>query len=123
MATRTPVADLSEPMEPHTGLPVPEHERREEDEISLLDLLIVLAKSKRLILWMTGSFAITAAVISLILPTKYTATVTLLPPQQNSSLSSQLTAQLGSLGGLAQMAGGGSSLLKNPNDTYVAMLK
>jgi uncharacterized protein involved in exopolysaccharide biosynthesis len=54
----------------------------------------------------------------------YTASVTLLPPPQNSTFSSQLAAQLGSLSGMVQMAsGGGGSLLKNPNDMYVAMLK
>jgi uncharacterized protein involved in exopolysaccharide biosynthesis len=120
MATHTPVSDLSEPTNPHAQNPIPE---RDDDEISLLDLLIVLAERKRLILWVTAGFAITAVVVSLILPTKYTATVTLLPPQQNSSVSSQLMAQLGSLGGLAQMAGGGGSLLKNPNDMFVAMFK
>jgi tyrosine-protein kinase Etk/Wzc len=95
----------------------------EDDEISLLDLLIVLAERKRLIFWTTASFAILAVIISLLLPVRYTATVTLLPPQQNSSLSAQLASQFGSLGGMAALATGGSSLLKNPNDMYVAMLK
>jgi len=120
MAAHTQVSGRVESMEPNTAAP---SSTREDDEISLLDLLIVLAERKQLILWVTVGFAITAIIVSLILPTKYTATVTLLPPQQNSSLSTQFMAQLGSLGGLAQMAGGGSSLLKNPNDMYVAMLK
>lgn len=94
------------------------------DEISMLDLLIVLASRKRLILWITAVFAILAIVVSLILPPRYTATVVLLPPQQNSSLSTQLAAQLGSIGGIAaSLAGGGGSLLRNPNDMYVAMFK
>ena len=90
----------------------------------MLDLLIVLASRKRLILWITAVFAILAIVVSLILPPRYTATVVLLPPQQNSSLSTQLAAQLGSIGGIAaSLAGGGGSLLRNPNDMYVAMFK
>jgi tyrosine-protein kinase Etk/Wzc len=94
------------------------------DEISVLDLLIVLAARKRLIIWITVAFAILAIVVSLLLPVRYTATVVLLPPQQNSSLSNQLAAQLGSFGGVAaSLAGGGSSLLRNPNDMYVAMFK
>jgi uncharacterized protein involved in exopolysaccharide biosynthesis len=96
---------------------------KEDNEFSLVDLLIVLAKRKRLIFWVTAGFAVAAIIISLLLPAKYTATVTLLPPQQNSSMGAQLAAQLGSMGSLAQMAGGGSSLLKNPNDMFVAMLK
>ena len=123
MATHTPVSDVNERAEPTERFPALEPERVEEDEISLLDFLIVLLERKRLIAQVTIGFAIAAAVVSLILPAKYTATVTLLPPQQNSSLSSQLAAQLGGLGGFIQMAGGGGGLLKNPNDMYVAMLK
>jgi uncharacterized protein involved in exopolysaccharide biosynthesis len=120
MATDTPVSDLHEQRESDTVLPDP---ARTGDEFSLLDLLIVLAERKRLIFWVTVGCAVVAIIVSLLLPVSYTATVTILPPQQNSSLSSQLAAQLGNLGGIMQMAGGGSSLLKNPNDMYVAMLK
>ena len=95
---------------------------RENDEISLLDLLIVLAERKRTIFWVTASFALLAIIISLILPKRYTAMVTLLPPQQNSSMAAALTSQLGNLGGMAALAGG-SLGLKNPNDMFVAMLK
>ncbi len=92
----------------------------EKDEISLLDLLIVLAHRKQFILSVTGTFAILAIIVSLILPPRYTATVTLLPPQQGSSMGAALASQLGNLGGMAALAG--SSLgLKNPNDMYVAM--
>jgi len=93
----------------------------DEDEISLLDLLIVLAERKRIILWVTTVFAILAIIVSLILPTRYTATVTLLSPQQGTSMSAALASQLGSMGSMAALAGG--SLLKNPNDMYVAMFK
>jgi uncharacterized protein involved in exopolysaccharide biosynthesis len=93
-----------------------------EDEISLLDLLIVLAERKRTVFWTTVIFAVLAIVISLLLPKRYTATVTLLPPQQGSSMGAMLASQLGSLGGLASLAGG-SLGLKNPNDMYVAMFK
>ena len=69
----------------------------EENEISLLDLLILLAERKRLIFWVTAAFAILAVIISLVLPERYTATVTLLPPQQNSSIGAALASQLGNL--------------------------
>jgi uncharacterized protein involved in exopolysaccharide biosynthesis len=120
MATDTTASDLRTQSEPDTA---PPDAARPGDEISLLDLLIVLAERKRLIFWVTAGFTVVAVIVSLLLPKSYTATVTLLPPQQNSSLSSQLAAQLGNLGGIVQMAGGGSSLLKSPNDMYVAMLK
>ena len=95
-----------------------------KDEISLLDLLIMLAGRKSLILKITAAFVIVAIIVSLLLPQKFTATATVLPPQQNSSLASMLESQLGGgLGSLAALAGGGGGLLKNPNDMFVAMFK
>jgi len=95
---------------------------RDDNEISLLDLLIVLAERKRIVLGVAVALAILAMIVSLILPVRYIATVTLLPPPQNSSMGAVLASQLGNLGGMAALAG--SSLgLKNPNDMFVAMLK
>jgi tyrosine-protein kinase Etk/Wzc len=93
-----------------------------DEEISLLDLLIVVVERKRTVLRMTAVFAILAIIISLILPVRYTATVTLLPPQEGSSMGAMLASQLGNLGGVAALAGGGLGI-KNPNDRYVAMLQ
>lgn len=92
-----------------------------DDEISLLDLLIVLAKHKKMILGLTFAAAILAVCVSLLLPNVYTATTRILPPQssQSSSVSSMLAAQLGGLAGMA----GGALGLKDPNALYVAMLK
>jgi len=94
-----------------------------EDEISLLDLLIVLAKHKKLILGVPFGAAVVAAGISLLMPNIYTGTTKILPPQQNQSAAaamlSQLGGQLGGLGGLA----GGALGIKNPNDLYIGMLK
>ena len=120
MATETHYPDIQE----RSGaLPPPQPSGSTGDEISLLDLLITLAERKRLILIFTAIFAVAAAVVSLILPSWYTADVMLMPPQQNSSLGSAIASQLGSLGSVAALAGGGSLNLKNPNDMYVAMLK
>jgi tyrosine-protein kinase Etk/Wzc len=92
------------------------------DEISLLDLLIVIAERKRMVLRTTAVFAVVAIVISLLLPVRYTATVTLLPPQEGSSMGAALASSLGNLGGMAALASGGLGI-KNPNDRYVAMLQ
>lgn len=95
-----------------------------EDEVSLLDLLIVLASRKWLIAKVTFVCGIIGLVIALILPKEFTAMSTVMPPEQNNSLSSMLESQLGGLGGLVSLAGGGAAgLLKNPNDQYVAMFK
>jgi tyrosine-protein kinase Etk/Wzc len=94
-----------------------------EDEISLLDLFIVIARNRRLIAKTTITFVFVAIVISLLLPIRYTATTSILPPQQGNSAGSSLLAQFGSsLGSVASLAGG-SLGLKNPNDLQVAMLK
>ena len=122
MATDT---SFSEQQESATSIPAAPGVGRnatDDQEISLLDLLIVLAERKRVILRVTAIFAVLAIVISFILPKRYTATVTLLPPQQNSSMASALSSQLGNLGGMAALAGG-SLGLKNPNDMFVAMFK
>jgi tyrosine-protein kinase Etk/Wzc len=95
----------------------------EDDEISLLELLIVLAKHKRIVLGIPLAAAVAAAVTSLLLPNIYTGTTRILPPQQSSSAANALLSQLGgALGGLAGLAGGAAGL-RNPNDLYVGMLK
>jgi tyrosine-protein kinase Etk/Wzc len=93
-----------------------------ESEVSFLDLLTVVAWRKWQIAKITGIFVLLAIVISLVLPKRYTATVSLMPPQQTTSLSGALTAQLGSLGSVASLASGGLGL-KNPNEMYVAMFR
>lgn len=123
MATEIPVTELQENVEPPLSGRAGDRVKMEDDEISVLDLLIVLAERKGIIFWVTAAFALLSLVISLLLPVRYTATVVLLPPQQNNSLSTQLASQFGSLGSMAALATGGSSLLKNPNDMYVAMFK
>jgi len=92
------------------------------DDISLFDLLMILGERKRLVIWITTVFACSAIIVSLLLPKSYKASVTLLPPQQSSSVGASLMSQLGNLGGMAALAGG-SLGIKNPNDMFVAMLK
>src|SRR6266705_5336817 len=94
-----------------------------DDEISLLDLLIVLAKHKRIVLGVPLVAAIGASIISLLQPNIYTGTTRILPPQQSASAASALLSQLGgAVGGLAG-ASGGALGIRNPNDLYVGMLK
>lgn len=88
-------------------------------QIGLVDLLIILAKYKKLIIGFPVIVAIASAVLSFVLPNVYKASVKLLPPQQQSSA----TAMLSQLGGVAGLAAVGVGGLKNPNDLYIAMLK
>jgi uncharacterized protein involved in exopolysaccharide biosynthesis len=93
-------------------------------EVSLLDMLIVLAKRKRLIAGTTVAAALLALIVCFLIPDRYKATATLLPPQQQQSLASTMASQLSSgvavIGALAGKDLGG---LKNPSDLYVGLLK
>lgn len=102
----------------------PEVEQHAENtgESSLLDLAVVLAEQKTTIFSVTAIFAVLSVALALLLPKQYTASVTLLPPKESPSLSSALSSQLGSLGGMAALAGG-SLGLKSSNDTIVGILK
>lgn len=92
------------------------------DEISLLDLMIAIGRKKQVVVITVIVAIVVGLLLSFLLPTKYTATTTLLPPQHQGSLSSMLSSQLGGLGAVASLAGG-SLGLKNPNDMYVAMFR
>jgi len=107
--------------EPATHDPRPT--THEDDEVSLLELAIVLAKHKKLILGLPLVAAIIAVIVTLLMPNIYTGTTKILPPQQNQSAAVAMVGQLsGQLGGLGALAGGALGI-KNPNDLYVGMLK
>ena len=88
----------------------------------LLDLLIVLSRRRRLILRTTFAAAAAGTMVALLLPNRYTATATILPPQPSQSLAASMIGQLGALGPVAAMAQKDLGL-KNPNDLYVGMLR
>ena len=121
MTTEIPASKLNEQAGTSNTKPVSEF-GGVDTEVSLLDLLIILAERKQVIIRLTVIFAMVSVIVALLLPKRYTATVTLLPPQQNSSMAAALTSQLGGMGGVAAFAGGGLGL-KNPNDKYVALMK
>jgi tyrosine-protein kinase Etk/Wzc len=90
----------------------------EQTEISPLDVLIILASRKRTIMSVAFWIALLSIIISLLLPFRYTAITSVLPPQQNSSAGTAMMA--GSLNSLPSL---GILGLKNPNDLQVALLK
>lgn len=91
----------------------------QDEEIRLVDVLIVLAKHKKLILALPAAVAVVVAAFSLLLPNVYQASAKLLPPQQQQSAATSLLSQLGGAAGLAAGVAG----IKNPSDLYIAMLK
>ena len=122
MTSNSPLPTVNERVTAGSAVDAADRVAAESDEVSLLDLLIVLVERKRIVLWSTAISAVLAIIVSLILPARYTATVTLLPPQESGSMGGMLASQLGSMGGMAALAGG-SLGIKNPNDRYVAMLQ
>jgi capsule polysaccharide export protein KpsE/RkpR len=92
---------------------------------SLMDVLTQLARRKQLLAKGAGVGMLTGVLLSLVLPVRYTAVTTLMPPQQTPSTASMLMSQLTGSGAspLAALAGGGLGLgLKNPNDIYIGLL-
>lgn len=98
---------------------ITQKERTESAGTSLIDLFIVVAKRKKLILGFPAAVAVIVAAVSFALPNTYRSSTKLLPPQQSQSGAAALLSQLGGLSGVAASAAG----LKNPNDLYIGMLK
>jgi tyrosine-protein kinase Etk/Wzc len=93
----------------------------EDEYVDVLDILLVLVSRRRFIGLITLSAFLVSVVISLLLKPNFTATAVIMPPQQSSS-SSGLLNQLGSLASL----GGGASAslgLKTPADMYIGILQ
>ncbi len=94
-----------------------------QQEISLRDLFAIMSHRRRQIGFAVAIILLIAVLICLLVPSQYTASTAILPPQQGSSSGSALMAQLGALGSVASMGGSGGLGLKNPNDLQVAMMK
>jgi tyrosine-protein kinase Etk/Wzc len=91
---------------------------KRDEKIDILDILLILARDwPRIVIFTLVALLLGAAVSFLLKPT-FTATVTILPPQQPQS---SVTAMMGQLSALAGISGGGG-LLKNPSDMYVGMI-
>jgi uncharacterized protein involved in exopolysaccharide biosynthesis len=106
------------------NMPQPEYkvnaDQYEEDEISLLDLLLVVVENLRLLVLGPLAVGLAALGITFIIPPTYTAKTQFLPPQQQQSSASALVQALGvgAIGGLSAGLG-----IKNPADQYIAFLK
>lgn len=88
-----------------------------EDEINLLDLLLLVARNKRMILKATLGAAVLVAVISLLFPNIYCAETMLAPVISDEESGSSLKGALGGMAAMAGMAGvslpGGGSVEEN----------
>ena len=69
-----------------------------------LEILLVLAREKKRILQITLAVTLLASIIVFVMPKMYTATATILPPQQNQSV---LSTMVGQVAGRGIASGGG----------------
>ena len=84
----------------------------DEDEISLLDLLLVVVDNLRLLVLGPLAAGLLTLGICFVITPIFTATTRFMPPQQQQSAAASMLQSLGALGGLAGAATG----LKNPAD-------
>jgi uncharacterized protein involved in exopolysaccharide biosynthesis len=91
----------------------------DEAEVSLLDLLQIVADNLRLLVGGSLLAGLLALGVSFAISPTFTASTSFMPPQQQASGAASLLSSLGALGGLAGAASG----IKNPSDQYVAFLK
>ncbi len=92
---------------------------------SFYDVLVVLVKNRRMILWNTAGFTVLALVLSLVIPNKYKATATLMPPVSQGSNNLMSMALRGNfmsadpeIGGTGFMPG-----MVTPSDVFAFMLE
>ena len=95
----------------------------EQEDLTFLDFLLIITQRKKLVGLVTAVCTALALILAFALPQEYTATVIILPPQGNSSVSSMLASQLSGMNSAMGGVAGSMLGMKNINDMYVSMLK
>jgi tyrosine-protein kinase Etk/Wzc len=95
----------------------------EQEDLTFLDVLLIITQRKKLVGLVTAVCTVLALILAFALPQEYTATVIILPPQGNSSVSSMLASQLSGMNSAMGGVAGSMLGMKNINDMYVSMLK
>lgn len=91
-----------------------------QEDLTSLDILLIIAQRKKLVGMVTAICTMIALILAFTLPQVYTATVTILPSQGNSSMpASRLTRTNGAVGDEP----GSTPEMKNRSDMYVSILK
>jgi uncharacterized protein involved in exopolysaccharide biosynthesis len=89
------------------------------DSFTVLELLTLLLRRKRVIAAITLAAAILVAAMALMTPNKYKAAAMILPPGAPSTGS----AQLSQLASSSLISAGGGLVSKNPAEMYVSLLR
>ena len=90
--------------------------------LTVLDLLTLLAGRWRLLAKAALVGAVAGLAFAFLLPTRYTAVTTILPPSSSSSLASLFAAQSGELGAVAGFTGGNFGF-RSPAEVCLIMLR
>ena len=93
--------------------------RPEDEGVSLLELLQVLADNVRLLVLGPLLVGLLALGLAFLMTPVFTASTKIMLPQQQQSAATTILQNLGSFGGLP----GASYFARNPADQYVSMLK
>jgi tyrosine-protein kinase Etk/Wzc len=109
----------SSPISPSVVSAASSHTIEVAEPMRLLDVLLLMARHRRLVLAIPLSTALLTIVVALLMSNVYQATARILPPQQAQSTASLVLGQIAGLAGLGQ----GALAIKNPSDLYVGMLK
>lgn len=96
--------------------------RKSTHDVNLIEVVSLLLRRWRFTFGVTAGATVLTTIIVFLIPNRYTAATVVLPPVQNSSMSSALLGQLGGSGALASLAGA-SLGIKNPGDMYVSLFR
>jgi len=91
----------------------------ESEPLSSAGLVRLIARDRKLVEAVIAVCMAAALIVAFLLPNSYTATTTLMPPQQNHSIASALLSQLGAASALVA----GEAGIKDPNDVFIAILQ
>lgn len=89
-----------------------------DDRVSLRALFAVFFANWKPLISIAATTAILVFALAGLLPPKYTARMTLMPPTQRQSMAASALSSLGPLAALA-----GADLLRTPSDQYVALMR
>jgi tyrosine-protein kinase Etk/Wzc len=98
----------------------PELVRNGASELTLLDVFMAIVENVRLLVVAPFFIGLIALSVAFLIPPKFTATIRILPPQQQQGAQAALASQLTSLSSAGLLGG---LNIKNPADIYMALLK
>ena len=91
-------------------------------EIPLADLLMAIWRRRLWLAKVIGLGAVAAIAIALLIPTKYTSTAQLMPPDQQTLSSTSLLSALSGAGPAASLGTGGLMSTRTPGGTFIGVL-